>query len=383
MAGYKRQVRPGTWELTVTVGADYTGKPKRFYKTIKADSEREAERELSRFFVQCEDGAVNASGVTTVEQLAELYVSESVERYLKRSTQRSTKATLKNWIVPKLGRKRLNKLKKMDVQHWINDLTDLNLSAKTIKNYYSVLCALLEYAIDMELIQHNPARGCRLPKVHKKEARSYNKEQMAQIIEGLEALPADKINYKLAVLLAIFGGFRRGEIIGFDWDDVDTSTNSITVSKTRLKDKNSGFYEDAPKTELSKRTVTLPAFMFDELRALKAYQLEDRLRCGAYYYTETPSLLKRPGGETMTPDQIDRFFRTFCKHNNIPCYGLHSLRHSHASMLVSIGADKVEVSKRLGHSNLSTTLNIYTHLFEHREQEIADQLENLHNKIAK
>ena len=222
MAGYKRLKRPGVWELTVTLGADYTGKPQRYYKTIKADTEREAEKELSRFFVECEDGFINASNVTTIEQLCRLYMDEHVSEYLKKSTQHSTKTAIDNWIVPLLGKKKISKLKKMEVQQWIKHLKDEGKSPKTIRNYYSVLCAMLDFAVkDAELIRTNPAIGCRLPNLIKKEARSYDVEQLSRILEGLEQLPKEKLDYKCGILLAIFGGFRKAEILGFNWEDVD------------------------------------------------------------------------------------------------------------------------------------------------------------------
>lgn len=141
-------------------------------------------------------------------------------------------------------------------------------------------------------------------------------------------------------------------------------------------------YEDTPKTSKSMRIVSLPGSVFNELRRLKVKQLEDRLKYGEYY-TETPALLKRPGGEPITPDQFNKFFKTFCPDVGVPPLGLHALRHTHASLLASIGVNKVDVSSRLGHSNLTTTLNIYTHLFDDRDSEIANGLEDFKNRIAK
>lgn len=382
MAGYKRMKRPGVWELTVTLGSDYKGKPQRYYKTIKADTERDAEKELSRFFVQCEDGFFNASNITTIAQLCDLYQTEHVARFLKKSTQMSINSTVNNWIKPLLGKKKISKLKKVEVQQWVNHLTDEGKSPKTVRNCYSVLCSMLDYAVsDAELIQRNPAAGCKLPSPDKKESRSYNIEELSKILEGLEDLPREKLPYKCGILLAIFGGFRKAEVLGFNWDDVDFENKSISVVRTRMRAKGI-IYEDTPKTDKSRRTVSLPTFIFSELKDLKVSQLEEKLKFGVYY-TDTLALLKQPGGEAITPAMFDKFFRAFCPSIGVPCHGLHALRHTHASLLASLGANEVEVSQRLGHANLSTTLNIYTHLFENRDSEIADGLDNFKKKIAK
>lgn len=382
MAGYKREKKPGVWELTVTTGADYTGKRRRHYKTIYAKTEREAEKELSRFFIQCEEGDINPASLTTVGQLYDYYFKEYAKRFLKKSTQESTRAAAENWILPLLGNKKLSRLKKVEVQQWINNLADQDKSPKTIRNYYSVLRSMLDYAKDMELIVHNPAEGCKLPKLNKKESRSYNVEQLAKILDGLEEIPGDKLAYKCGILLSIFGGFRKGEVLGFNWEDVNFDDNTITVRRTRMSNPNAGLYEDSPKTDKSLRTVALPKFVIDELKDLRIRQLEDRLKYGIYY-SENNALLKQPGGEPITPPMFDKFFRNLCPDVGVPCYGLHSLRHTHASLLASIGADEVEVSKRLGHSNLTTTLNIYTHLFEHRDNALAENLDKFRTQIAK
>ena len=110
-----------------------------------------------------------------------------------------------------------------------------------------------------------------------------------------------------------------------------------------------------------------------ELRILQVYQKERRLLLGPCY-KDSPAVFRGPLGGPIYPNSLWKWFTAFSKDNGLPELGLHGLRHTHASMLANANTDKVQISERLGHSELTTTLNIYTHLFEDADQQVADTL---------
>lgn len=379
MAGYKRKRGDNTWQLEYSSGKDYTGKRRRFSKTVHC-TEKQAEKELARFIIECEDGLFGHSTPVTVADLCQSYLVDYSARHHKLSSQRSDKTACKIWIIPKLGKIKLNNIKKYDVQQWVNDMEDSGKSPKSIRNYFSVLRQMMDFAVDLDLINRNPCDNVRLPKRSKPMIRSFTKKEVSALLNALDNLPYKDLKYKCCILLGLFGGFRKGEIMGFNWDDLNLDNNEITVKRTRMIAPDIGVYEDTPKTELSGRTIVLPQFVVSELKRLQLQQKEQQLQFGQHYAC-SPAMIRAEDGEPLYPQVLQRWFTRFCEKNKLPTLGLHALRHTHASLLVDLGTDKMQVSTRLGHSNLSTTLNIYTHLFENRDKTIANELDQFRINI--
>lgn len=385
MAGYKRKGKGDAWHLEVTLGTDFTGKRKRFNKTVHCKTEREADKELARFLIDCEDENFNTATPTTVNALIDIYVQDYVLRNLKRNSQISTMSHFDNWVRPFIGKRKVSSIKKYDIKQIINLMDDQGKSAKTIRNIYSDIKQLFRFAVeDLELITSSPCRDIPLPKLKKKESKSYKKEHVPIILSALDSSRAEDQALKVFVLLALFGGFRKGEILGFDWDDVNIKDCTLKVRQTRYRDskEGEGIFLDTPKSEKSERTVSLPAFIFDEIKKLELQQKIDKLKFGQYY-ADSPALLRMANGSALNPSKPYKWFYALCIKNNLPTYGIHALRHTHASLLQSIGANYVDVSQRLGHSEVSTTLRIYTHLFEDKDTSFADQLGEYRNKLVK
>ena len=378
MPGYKRKRGKDAWYLEVTIGTDFTGKPIRFSKTVHCKSEAAAEKELARFYVECEDGNVSRQDKTKLSAFADLWYEDFARRYHKATTLRSDHTAINRWIKPVIGNRKIATLSRMDVQNWINHISDSNLSPKTVRNAYSVLRQIMKYAVDMGVVSDSPCQNIRLPKLEKHEAKYYNKEQVEILLRGLQALPESSLVYKCAVYLFLFGGLRRGEALGLDWDAVDFDAKSIRICKERVAGRD-GMTEDSPKTSRSTRTIKLPAEIFKYLKRLRLQQKERQLMLGPKYAVSN-AVLQNDMGEPLHPSLLYRWYRTFTDSVGLPHIRLHDLRHTHASMLAYMKTDKMQISERLGHSQLSTTMNIYTHLFLDADQQIADDLSDVYFK---
>lgn len=388
MPGTKRKGKGDAWYFEVTIGTDFTGKPIRYNKTFHG-TEKEAEKALARFYIECEDGKVSKESSMTISELCELYLEEYVKRHLKESNIKAVIPAIAK-IKPYLGRKKVNKISRIDVQKWVNVISEQNgkkqLSPKTVRNYYSTLSGILKFAIHMDIIENSPCHDIKLPKNKKTEARYYNKEEVKQFLTALESVTDDELKYKAVMYVALFGGLRNGEIMGLNWEDLDLGTGTISINRTRLVRKGGGVYEDVPKTEKSIRDITLPENVLKLLKNLRTQQLEKQLQM-ANKWENSPAIFKNEWGGTMYPKAPAKWLASFIKKHNLPYISMHGLRHTHTSLLAYLDTDKLNISRRLGHSQLSTTLNIYTHLFEESDKEIAKGLniftENLRNEKIK
>ena len=377
MPGTKRKGKGDAWYFEVTI-TDRSGTPKRFNKTFHGTA-KQAEKELAVFYADCEAGRTIKGTSMTIEELCRTYRSEYAERYLKKSTLRSTDAGI-NTILPILGNKKINKVSRLDVQKFVNKLADKGLSPKTIRNYYSILSGIMEFGIRINELNDTPCQHITMPKKTATEAEYYDQKEVNDLLVSLDKLPANELHFKICIYIMLFGGLRKGELLGLDWGDIDFDEKTIQIHRTRQIAPKIGVYEDTPKTLKSNRTISLPVEIFDMLNQLKAQQLERKLQL-QNKYKDSPAIIQSPDGDCLYPQLLQRWFLNFCKKSNLKYVGLHGLRHTHASMLANMGTDKMQLSRRLGHSQLSTTMNIYTHLFEDTDKSIADDLSALYMNV--
>ena len=225
------------------------------------------------------------------------------------------------------------------------------LSTKTILEHHRLISTVLEQAVKEGLIPFNVASRATLPKVEHKE-----------------------VNY-------FQPGARRGEILGLKWDKVDFTNNKVYICNSILYSPDIGIYESTPKTERSKRYITLPAETMQLLRQYRAWQSAERLRLGEYYQNQDFVFSQDTGGP-MHPDSVTDWLSKFSKRHSLPHINPHAFRHSMASLLFYKGMDSVSVSARLGHAQVSTTSNIYAHVMEAADKKNADILADVFLKKA-
>ena len=252
------------------------------------------------------------------------------------------------------------------------------LSAKTIREYHRLIHTVLDQALKEGLVTVNVADRATPPKVEQRDVNYFQPEQVAAIREALEQEP---IKWRALVHLLLITGARRGEILGLKWDKVDFNSNQVYICNNILYSADVGIYEDTPKTERSKRYVSLPTETMQLLRQYKAWQNAERLRLGEYYQDKGFVFAQDTGGP-MHPDSVTTWLTRFSKRHGLPHVNAHAFRHTMASMLYFNGVDSVSISKRLGHAQVSTTANIYAHVMEAADKKNADILADVFLKRA-
>lgn len=212
----------------------------------------------------------------------------------------------------------------------------------------------------MGMLKDNPCRNVILPAPAQKEKRIPTLEEAQQLLASLEGEP---LQWRAFWTLAIYGGLRRGELLGLKWQDIDFDGRIITIARELQYNSEDGVYTDTPKTASSRRTLKLPAVVFDVLRQHRAAQAEYRLSIGDQWQG-SEWIFTGMNGDPLNPNTPYNWLQRFCKRTNQPFYGIHALRHLNASLQISGGTDAKTVSANLGHSAVATTLNIYAHAFD-------------------
>lgn len=245
------------------------------------------------------------------------------------------------------------------------------LSAKTVTEYHRLISTVLRQAVKDGLVPFNVAANAEPPKVTQKEVSSLQSAELPAILAALEHVP---LKWKVITHLLLITGCRRGEVVGMKWSAVDFAGKSIRICNNVLYSSDIGVYQDTPKTDKSVRWVSVPKATIDLLEEWKAYQAEDAKKKGDYYNNPSGLLFTQENGSPMHPDSVTTWLDRFAKKNGLPHIYPHKFRHTMASMLIYNKVDVVSVSKRLGHSQVSTTTDIYAHVIQEADQQNAEIL---------
>ena len=366
--------RGGSYRIKVSCGYDINGKQMVQTKNWKPDEgmtpkqiEKEVQRQAVLFEESCKIGQITAS--VKFEAFAEQWFEEYAKLNLRSSTYEKMKQLPKR-VYPAIGHLRLDKITGRHIQQFINDLA-LNgknllngnsLSRKTIVHHLNFISDVFSYAIKMDMLSDNPCRNVTVPKGESKEKEIYTIDELAQIFELLDRNDVP-IKFRAFFKLAVYSGFRRGELLGLEWKDIDWENNLISVRRTSNYTAERGTYTDTTKTKKSKRTLKFPDYVMDMLRELKEEQDKEQNELGNKW-TYTDRLFTQWDGKPMGNNSPYYWVKRFCKRNNLRFCDLHSLRHLHASLLINAGVDVVAVSGDMGHSCVGTTSNIYCHMFQ-------------------
>lgn len=223
----------------------------------------------------------------------------------------------------------------------------------------------------MDLLSDNPCRKVTIPKGEVKEKPIYSQEEMALLLTRINGEPT---KYRAFFFLIAYSGFRRSEMLGLEWKDVDFEHNVITIKRTSNYTAGRGTYTDTTKTKRSQHVLKISPYIMDILKELKDEQDEEALRLGDKW-VETDRLFVKWNGEPMNNQTPYGWLKEFCEKNELPFYGIHSFRHFAASALISAGLDVTTVSGALGHCNSGTTLNVYSHMFQNAQARVAEAMD--------
>ena len=275
----------------------------------------------------------------------------------------SYSTTVKKIVAPYFREKEvtLKNLTAKDIQEFY--LRELErVSASSVIHYHANIHKALKYAVKIDLIDVNPADKVERPKKDRYVGSFYDADEVNALFEA-----AKGSNLELPILFGAFYGLRRSEAIGLKWDAIDFDQNTITIRHTvtscDLDGKRILVASDTTKTKSSMRTLPLVPFMRERLLALKDEQKDNRRLCGRSYIKDYIGYVcVNEIGDLIKPHYVTESFPKLLKANGLRHIRYHDLRHSCASLLLANGVPMKQIQEWLGHSDFSTTANIYAHL---------------------
>lgn len=360
-----KQLEKNKYRVWIDINTDYVGKRKQKSKVFHASTKRDLNNQINEW-------VESISGISaqcrTVSDMCNAVWSQVINN--KSPNTIHTYNDQRNRIDNTIGLLRLEKLSPRTLQMWVDDLSS-ELSPRTIRFTYSLLRNCCSIAVTWNLIKTNPCHDVSLPTVRKKEVQILSPEDFSVFCSHLDELPLD---YKVCFELALFGSLRKGEVLGILEDEIPTD-GRFYIKRARYSPNLREDFVKETKTSSGERLCILPQLVVDDVIALRKQHIQSKLKYGKAWI-DSPYLLKEENGEAFHASLCITRLQSYMKKIGLEPISFHALRHTYASICISLGVNPEIVSKRMGHSNISTTLGIYTHLFEQKnnDDEIASAL---------
>ncbi|MBG9366964.1 site-specific integrase [Streptococcus sp. NLN64] len=303
--------------------------------------------------------------INTYEELASLWW-ESYRHTVKLNTQLAVKSLLDNHVIPIYGAIKLSKLTTAFIQQTVNQLADkANKGQKGAFLHYHKIHALnkriLQYGVVLQVIPFNPAREVILPrnlqKAKRNKVKHFENEELKRFLDYLDSLDQGRYRYYYETVLYKFllaTGCRINEALALHWEDIDLADGVVSITKT----VNARLQITPPKSKASERDIDIDS---QTINMLKEYKKRQTLEAWQLGRTETV-VFSDFINEYPKNRQLHRRLLIHFKRADVPDIGFHGFRHTHASLLLNSGIPYKELQHRLGHSNISVTMDVYSHL---------------------
>ena len=295
----------------------------------------------------------------TFQNLYEIYMEDMAAR-LKQSTLLTKKAVLQTHILPFFGSKPINEIKASDVRRWQAKLMSSpnNYSQTYLKKINTELNSIINYAKRFYDLNTNPCgKAGTIGKAKAEEMDYWTYDEYIAFREGVK----DKSLSYICFEVLYWTGMREGELLALSPADIDLDNKTISINRTYQRIEGKDVFT-SPKTRKSKRKIPIPDFLCQEL----SDYIQSR------YMLDADERLF-----PVTKSYLSHEMIRGCKNTGVKKIRIHDIRHSHASLLINQGCDALMLADRLGHEKVSTTLNTYSHLFPHKQQELVHSLESL------
>lgn len=418
----KGQSKDGKIVYRIVVSLGYNDNGSKIRKTItykpQASTPKKAEKEAEIFAMEWEKAVRTGTACLSGDKIqfrdfVKIWEENLLEKNvlsgaISKRTKEDYIKIINTHVIPYIGRIKLTEIRATHIDNIVLQLLKAKKSPNTIRNIFNTIHSCLDYAFKKDYIPVNPCLKCDpLPTVkHDTKLHTFNEDQVARFLN--EALVKEydvnvgggpvcqyekrcvSLQFRTFYTLAIYGGFRRGELIALNWNDVDMKAKTIRIDQS-VSRSSEGLYLKDPKTKAGKRTIKLPSVCFDLLKQWKSEQLQIYMALGSAWkgsrgrsYDDNPVFIQDDGKRMNISTPTAKFKKILSAYNEtvseekqLPMIRLHDLRHTNASHMIASGIDPETAARRLGHSKPSFTLDVYGHALEENDEKAADVLDNI------
>ena len=331
----------------------------------------EATKAASFFEDECKRGLVSNNRQTLSDYARYVIDLKESTGAIKPKTVAEYRKQLARIDAAKLGKLHIKNITVKDLNAFYKELTEdtnkhtgAKLAPRTIRIYHALISSVLGHAAKEQIINYNPALYATLPKTEHKEANYYTPDKMRAIMEAVNKEP---LYWQAMTYLFIGTGARRGEILGLQWSDIDFENCTISIQRNVIY-IDGDIITGTPKTGETRQISIDPEF----LKPLASWRIEQARHLGVLPLSGYCFAVTDPCGP-LKPDTVTRYYARLGARYNLGKINPHAFRHSQASMLLQDG-DIITASKRLGHAQTSTTMNIYGHMMPKTDKAAAAKI---------
>ena len=354
------QEADGRWTAVVSFGINpATGKRQR--RKVRGETKQKVQERLH----ELQGKGPGEPCKLTVAQFLSGWLENTAREHIGENTYERYKRIVDRRLIPRLGGLRLADLTAFHVEDFYAYMKRVPVGAPSRHQAGMVLSTALKHAVRRKLISANPASEVALPKLIEREMTILTDDQVRVFLTA-----ARRSRYYALFALAVATGMRQGELLALLWSDVDFENNTVTVRRTVLRVKGRHVIKE-PKTRGSRRTITVPAFAMNALH-------EHRKKMVAKGFADRQIFCSLQGGIMSAQNLRKRTFKPILARAGLPDMRFHDLRHTHASTLLSKGKSIKAVSRRLGHSNITTTLEVYAHVLPGDDLALSDAVQTMY-----
>ncbi|MGI2295108.1 tyrosine-type recombinase/integrase [Paenibacillus sp. GXUN7292] len=381
-----------SWFFTVNAGRGPDGKYIRRTKTLKVEDQvllktkkrlqDYLDAEYVKFKAEVEAGEYIAPQKMTFAAFVEEWEQKYAVKHLQPTTLEIYMIYLNNRVIPAIGHMRIEDITTYKMINFVGELQNSEkadgtgkIAAGTVQYILRALRNVFNRAVEWKLIKENPLNGVKKPKGEKTKVNVYTAEEAQEL---LAALKGEFPYWRVLITLALTTGLRRGELLGLEWKHIDLEAGTLRVEQALSTTKQNRFLISEPKTENSIRTVSLPASVIKELKEYKTHCNKERLKLGDLWKGGDRNFVFTVlDGKPMSPYSVNGFWTSFTKKHNLRYIRFHDLRHTSATLLLNSGVHAKVISDRLGHADITTTLNIYAHTLKTADEAAANKFDDL------
>jgi integrase len=374
MKGSMRRRGQRSWELKFDLGTDENGKRKIAYRSVKG-TRSEAEAKLTEYVAQLGRGDYVTSSKETVATFMTARIEAwATTQQIGAKTAERYREILAKHIVPGIGNVMLQKLTGLRIGEWHGELLAAGLAVGTVRVIHGVVAKALKEAHRNGLVNRNAANDVSPPPAEEREVTILQPDKVPMVMALLQER-GDDLGAMAAI--ALYAGLRRGEVLALRWNAIDLDARRLSVVCALEELRDGTITVKKPKTKAGRRAVTMPEALVATLRAHRVKQMQVSLKLGLGRLPDDALLFSNLDGSHVSPRAISHRWLLFADKAGVGDVRFHDLRHTQASLLHDAKVPLAVVSKRLGHSKITTTLNLYTHIFETADGEAATALDGV------
>lgn len=368
MRGHIREQSPGRWFVQASGGFDeFSGRRRRVTRRVRG-TRRDAERELTRVLRDLDAGEWADPGRLTVGRyLDDRWLPHAATR-VRPSTHDRYAGLVRHHITTKIGRVKMAKLRPAHCQAVLDAMVKAGQSSSSILQCHRVLSSALRQAVRWQILATNPAAGVSPPRLDRPARSVPDAAAVRRLLDKARGSAA-----YVPLLIAASTGMRRGEVLGIRWRDVDLEAAKVRVVATLQRVRGELIFVP-PKSDRSRRAISLPLFAIAGLKAHRKEQAERRLLVGPAWL-DLDLVVDRGDGHPLDPDTFTHQFERFAERAGIEGANLHSLRHAYATTMLVSGVHPKVVSEALGHANIAFTMSVYQHVLPTMGEQAAAAIE--------